>query len=804
MGLIIKHKKAFVFSFLALFVSFLIFGIASFKLNLNYYSKISEYEKSRIIFVDNEIKYFENIYLKDSLRYSTYHIIYQILNYSNNSSNYQKLNNNYSKLNSLLYEAIINGTLDGKENEDLNKSNFNKFIEIFKKNFKENYKSNISFKLLNSSIYEKNPYYLTFQFLIEYNVTMDDNLSSWNIKKNIDLSFPIYNFNNPDYLILLNKSIPVRPYDLYYSNLNWTLETLNDTINNSYSTIFTHGDYKYTIGKSFISRLLNITIHSYKNVIGFYSFDYDEEKGGVWDSSNLNSKNGNFYGNSYLIYNFNEKNIKDLTVYNHTGEINGNINLSALGIYKYGAEFDGNSEINISNEKFNLNFTNKISIIAWIKPNSYVDSSSLKGSEIFRYGQNENDVIDLRISSNGRIIMEIGNHSNGRFYKFISNENISLNEFSFIIGTFDGDTGIGKIYINSIFNNLNDDFSYQRSSPIKNFIKSNINIGIGNLINNTEHFNGTIDEIGIFTKILTSEEIAYLYENKKTTLIDYKKSFHGKGIEFNGYSNFINISSNNLSVEKFNNNFTISTWIKPYNISLNNTIISKYNPFKILINNSKLIAGIYTSDNQWHYLEYKLKLNNINYYIVYSWNQNNKEFELYLNGIKVNSTTLSNDINTNTENPIYIGVDNYNNIKSNYFFGLIDEIKIYNRTLNNNEISQNYYNFDETSKGCCNYITLINPNLFGFNSSEYNKNISYSSKQFFDYYFRNQGFKNASLWELTNITSNKTNEEYYNFLVDNCLVQTYNLPYNNSVELKIRNFGDDYGSCKNLIRMGIY
>ena len=799
-----KVKKAFIFSFLALFVSFLIFGYASYKLYTPNKVSTFEFQKARMDSVNNEIKYFKNVYLVDALKYSSYTAVKELLNYSQNPSNYVKLNHNYTKLNDLLFESITNESMDSVHYSNLKNSSIYYFYDIFEKNFKENYKGNFSFKLLNMNVYEENPFYLKFQFLYEYNVTLDDNLSTWNSKDDVIISYPVFNLDDPEFLLQNKEKIPIRPFELYNTNINWDNDSFINAINNSYSTIFLAQDYKYTLGNSFLNSLLNESVSSYKDVLGFYSFDYDEKKNGVWDSSTRNGL-AKDNGNTVLLLNFNNKNAEDLSGYNHSGVVIGNINFSAKGIYETGADFDGKSEIEINKTKLNLNYTNQISISAWIKPRAYVDSNGGGGSEIFRYGNDASNVIALRLDSNHKLLMEIGVHSNGVYHKFYSTKNISLNNWTNVIGIFNGDTGEGQLYINGQLDDLQDDFTLEKSAPISHFVKSGNNIEIGNIDGGNEHFNGTIDELGVYTKVLSSQEIADLYETRQAKIIDYKKSFHGKGLEFNGKYNFVNISSSKLSVNYFHGDFSIGTWFRIYNLSNQQTIYSKYYPFILYIKNKKLSAGIYTSDNKWHWINSTELKTDINYYSVVVWDSTNKKYSLYLNSKLMNSTTLSNSVTSTENNPIYLGMDKNSTTKGKYFFnGLIDEIKFYNKTLSKNEINLNYHNYDSSAKGCCNFLTLINPRKMGFNSTYYDKNISSNSRTFFDYYKLNKGYVNATVWELTNITTSDTTKDYYNFLVDDCMLQAYNLPYNQSVKLKVRHLGEDKGNCDNLIKVGLY
>jgi hypothetical protein len=63
---------------------------------------------------------------------------------------------------------------------------------------------------------------------------------------------------------------------------------------------------------------------------------------------------------------------------------------------------------------------------------------------------------------------------------------------------------------------------------------------------------------------------------------------------------------------------------------------------------------------------------------------------LYVNGVLVNSNTLTGTLSTNT-NGCSIGVyGGFNGGRSYYFNGTIGNLKVYNRVLNASEVFQNF------------------------------------------------------------------------------------------------------------------
>jgi len=73
---------------------------------------------------------------------------------------------------------------------------------------------------------------------------------------------------------------------------------------------------------------------------------------------------------------------------------------------------------------------------------------------------------------------------------------------------------------------------------------------------------------------------------------------------------------------------------------------------------------------------------------------NNKVLQFYINGKLVGERNLNIPINTNDKNPIIIGSNSNDNGKTwhDYFFGKIDEVRLYNKPLSKLEVEE-LYNF---------------------------------------------------------------------------------------------------------------
>jgi len=162
----------------------------------------------------------------------------------------------------------------------------------------------------------------------------------------------------------------------------------------------------------------------------------------------------------------------------------------------------------------------------------------------------------------------------------------------------------------------------------------------------------------------------------------------GKACSF-ASNTYVSISSN--SALETSGTKTISLWVKP--TSSTGTIISKYESdtyedgFKFDVN----WANIKNSATAWFGNSYSLPLNTWSH-VAYTWNTNSGKIRVYVNGVFVSeSNTISGSFNGNSA-PLIFGASIYgpsNSVcywDSCFYKGLIDEARIYNRILSDDEI----------------------------------------------------------------------------------------------------------------------
>ncbi len=167
----------------------------------------------------------------------------------------------------------------------------------------------------------------------------------------------------------------------------------------------------------------------------------------------------------------------------------------------------------------------------------------------------------------------------------------------------------------------------------------------------------------------------------------------GKALSFNGISNYYNINDpgTNSSLD-LTDNLTISAWVKKNQDSNYSVLIDKSysNAWSWYLHGNgsmqidAMVNGTYVSG--WVLTSTNIFKRDIWQHIV--WTYDGVTAKIYVNGSKQNITQKSNTGPLGINNsPIKVGIrsDNYGP-----FNGLIDEVKIYNYALTDEEVKQDY------------------------------------------------------------------------------------------------------------------
>ena len=172
------------------------------------------------------------------------------------------------------------------------------------------------------------------------------------------------------------------------------------------------------------------------------------------------------------------------------------------------------------------------------------------------------------------------------------------------------------------------------------------------------------------------------------------------GLDFDGVNDRVKVlDSPSLSLT--GNNLTLETWIKPDMLSpwVLYILIHKEGQYSLALNGPYIT---YADSVTWNYAT-------IGYYGNVSlgyWNHiavtyDGSTIRFYLNGLNVGNKTRPGSL-TDNSNPVCIG--SYNCTLGAFFNGSIDEVKIYNMTLNQSEIAKHAaWNSPATEAPIANY-----------------------------------------------------------------------------------------------------
>ncbi|OHA15606.1 MAG: hypothetical protein A3H57_03180 [Candidatus Taylorbacteria bacterium RIFCSPLOWO2_02_FULL_43_11] len=393
--------------------------------------------------------------------------------------------------------------------------------------------------------------------------------------------------------------------------------------------------------------------------------------------------------------------------------------------------FDGTSGYVDAGNQSSVNLTTAITASVWIKYN--VDPKTLRYNGIISKQVSTNAYQLQTYSTDGRIEFVIGTGVTAA--ASISNTVLKQGAWYHIVGTFDGSNV--RMYVNGIADGT--PAPYVGTIPI-----SSNNLVIGKNYDGTnKFFNGLIDDVRIYSRALSAAEIYNLYKSGSQVVNKIEPVRLNQGLvgywSFDGntlYNNVADLSgsgnhgllqpvtaTSSMKVAgklgqalKFNgsstylehgdvldiglSNWSVAVWVKTADKTTSYTgIVQKADSsaddgrWALVLNNQKAQAVFDTgssnvvtsntsiSDGKWHY-------------IVSTWNRTGK-MTLYVDGssdgtpVDISSAAAFNAI---TNKSLRVGSYTLSGSAnaSNFFNGLIDDVRIYNRALNPSEIKALY------------------------------------------------------------------------------------------------------------------
>ncbi len=355
-----------------------------------------------------------------------------------------------------------------------------------------------------------------------------------------------------------------------------------------------------------------------------------------------------------------------------------------------------------------LDLPSQITFTAWMKlPAAATGNNVILANRGLNY---QNAGMILRLTSS-RIELNSSNGASSAIGKSIPNSVSYDNQWQHIAVVVDRDAG--EVHF------------YKNGAPVteanSNFIKTDFpmsgNFKIGRPDNNTDHFQGQMDDVRIYNSLLTESQI-FAQAGGSLSIPDPAQQvvrwlFDNNGVDASGNGNDLNFLSTftpTYSSDRIEgtqsidlpgtskvggvsldpgNSFSIATWVQiPTTTSGSQVLLSnkgtssKADGFVIRLNGNRVEfqagngttslsafsdSGTVDRDGQWHHL-------------VVAVNRNSGECSFYWDGISVGDSVATRD--DFTTNGISFGSPGNN---TQFFQGKVDDFRIYSITLNGSE-----------------------------------------------------------------------------------------------------------------------
>ena len=200
----LKFKKGVIFSLLAVFLSFLFLSFLSLFLSEESHSSQIIFERAKIHKINSELKYFQNVYLRESVTYSAYFVLEEMINQMERDSTYKRDLQNYSFFLDELTLGLLDGEINGGRTSSLSQKNLEFFVNELYKNELNLSHIDFDFEVLDVVAYERKPFFLTLQ--LNFSVKFGEegclgiDLCLWEVNKISVVDVPIYDLKNPLFL----------------------------------------------------------------------------------------------------------------------------------------------------------------------------------------------------------------------------------------------------------------------------------------------------------------------------------------------------------------------------------------------------------------------------------------------------------------------------------------------------------------------------------------------------------------------------------------------------------------------------
>ncbi|MBS3056528.1 MAG: LamG domain-containing protein [Candidatus Aenigmarchaeota archaeon] len=215
---------------------------------------------------------------------------------------------------------------------------------------------------------------------------------------------------------------------------------------------------------------------------------------------------------------------------------------------------------------------------------------------------------------------------------------------------------------------------------------------------------------------------------------EYVDGMTGKALKFTNESDYIIVPHNS---NFYNSEITLSVWIKPFEnqsagqryrviVGKDGNMNDRNNSYSLYWDSyeDKVMAFVRWNDGKNNVYKIKSSLIEPDFWhnIVMT---KGRKMKLYVDNILVGEKETPNPLPWNSK-PIMIGTGNANKKNNQNFVGVVDEIKIWNRTLTKQEIFDNYFNL----VGYWKFDGNVNDSGGNWNHGTIHGNISFEMGKF--------------------------------------------------------------------------
>ena len=363
-----------------------------------------------------------------------------------------------------------------------------------------------------------------------------------------------------------------------------------------------------------------------------------------------------------------------------------------------GMVFDGMDDYVVVSDSNTLDITEELTLSAWVKR----DETAVYDGIVLK-----NNSYLLAINNGDHVYFNYHNGT-GWIGESYSDTLISSSTWHHIAASYKKDRGTVQVFVDGVMD--------KETAVTANSIVTNSNpFSIGHCLGwgDTWFTDGSIDEVRIYNRALSEDEIRQLYNQKKPVLemkfdegsgtMAYDESFNnndgtlggdglgtdlpiwaqgkfGGALSFDGTDDYASLSSTNILGSKW----TVGAWVYPANNNVRKFFFSQGYAYFDLNASGKFYGYVPTNGTTLNMLSNSTYIANQWYYVSYTFD--GALGSLYINGRLDKTAVASGTANTGTTRIGQYGANGF------FWNGLIDNLNVYNYARSAGEVLVDYNN----------------------------------------------------------------------------------------------------------------